>query len=865
MASNRIRYGIDLGTTNSVLVRMERGEPTVVKSDMQQRDTTPSAVAFPPKRPGTKRVRLADDKPRKRVGERAFTRLKNDRLEALKTDRDIRNVFVEFKRTMGLDHVYVPSSDPSARHTSEMFSAEVLKKLRSYVTDDDVSAAVVTIPAAFKVPQQQATLRAAELAGIRQRLLLQEPVAAAMAYGLTAENRNGKWLIFDFGGGTFDAALVVIEEGQITVKDTEGDNYLGGKDLDQAVVDEIILEEIAKDYDVEEYVAEDPRRDGFLRDGFKRWAEEARIALSFRDSHFVESDIDEIKLADGEAITLDFRLTRARLQRAVGPIYQRAIDKCQTLLARHGLRGSDLDDLILVGGPTYSPIVREMLSRQIRQPNTSVDPMTVVAQGAALFASTIALEAESEVNTDATRSRDLQLTVDHQSTSLSATEWVTVQCQDADALAPGPLDVELQRTGTGFSSGRQPIDERGALLEVTLEEGKANVFVLRVTDASGNNIATSPSEITIIQGTKVGGSPLPGSLGVEVEVQGGDRVFEALKGAEKSKPLPVTGVKTGLRTSLQLRPGVPTDRLLIRIYEGADNAPGTKALYSEHVMSLELKGDQVNRVIPAGSRFDLTVKTDVTSSMPVRVSLLFEALDEEFELAIPDLSGSIQTDWIEDELWGVPSRIAELRDAGHVDEARLVGIEDRLDQAEAGIEDTADPDRSQQAISWLKEALRELGRLVSNSLWPRVKEELDEAWADLRKANREEGYSDTRRETREWKGKYEQVVQAEDAALARVLISDLRRAIFLLKRCEWSNDIVQWARAHFSRIAWKNATDARQAVNEGVQALLSNRPCSEMLDHARRILSLIREEGAREGDGPVPHGGSRSPVPIGDF
>ena len=863
MASNRIKYGIDLGTTNSSLVRIERGELKVVKS-YRQEDTTPSAVSFGlrgPKRRGAD-IDMSQRARRRtiRVGRWAYTRLRRDRLEALKQDCDIRNVFVEFKRTMGLDHEDSPTVDPSARYTSEMLSSEVLKELMR-VTDDDVSAAVLTIPAAFNVHQEQATLRAAKLAGIRQCHLLQEPVAAAMAYGLTAENRNGKWLIFDFGGGTFDAALVVIEEGQITVKDTEGDNHLGGRDLDYAVVDQIILEEVAEDHDVEEYVAEDPRRKEWLRNALKHLAEEARIALSFRDSHFVESDLDQIELANGEAITLDFRLTRARLQRAVEPIYQRAIDKCQTLLARHGLRGSDLDELILVGGPTYSPIVREMLSAQLRQPNTSVDPMTVVARGAAFYASTIDLEAVSDDGTAATRSHDLQLRVEYESTSLSATEWVTVRCQDAEALTRGPLEVELLGSvDTGYLSGRQPIGERGVLFEVPLPKKGANDFAIRVTDTLGHAIVTNPSEITIFRGTKVGGSPLTHHLGVEVEVQGVGYVFQPLKGAEKTRPLPVTGVKPGLRTPKQLRPGVPKDCLKIRLYGGENNAPGTNPLHSDHIMSLELTGDQVNRVIPAGSRFDLTVKTDDTSKRPVRVALLFEALDEEIELSIPDRSIATQTDWIEDGLREGRARIGELRDAGHVDEGRLAGIEDKIGQAEGpALEGAADPDSRQKAVSLLKEALRELDHLWSKSWWPRVQDELDETWADLRKANREEGYPDTRREMREWKEKYDQVVQEEDAALARVLVADLRSAIFLLKRCEWSNDIVHWARSHFSRIAWEDATEARRAVNEGVQALLSNRPCSEMLDHAGRILNLVSAKDAPEGRAPRP------PVPISEF
>jgi len=505
-------------------------------------------------------------------------------------------------------------------------------------------------------------------------------------------------------------------------------------------------------------------------------------------------------------------------------------------------------------------MVRERLSARICQPNTVVDTVTVVAHGAALYGGTILLEADSDDETATTGSRNLQLRVGYESTSLTDTEWVTVECQDAHARSRA-LEVELQRTETGWSSGRQPIGERGALLKVTLEYGRANVFAIRVTDASGNGILTNPSEITIIQGTKVGGSPLPRRLGLEVEVQSGDHVFKPLRGAEKDKPLPVTGISRGdLRTPQQLRPGVPTDELVIRIFEGEDNAPGTKVLYSEHIMTLKLTGTQVNQVIPAGSRFDLTVETDDTISMPVRVALLFEALDEEFELPIPDGSIPTQTDWIEDELRQGRARVRELRADGHVGEGELARIEDKVAEAEGpALEDVADPDERRKAVSLLQEALRELDHLWSKSQWPRVKAELGEVWADLRKANREEGYADTRREMRDLKGEYDQVVQGEDAADAGTLIVKLRNAIFRLKRCEWSNNIVQWARAHFSRIAWKNPTDAREAVNEGVQALLANRPCSVMLDHARRILSLVSEDHAPEDRAPRP------PVPISEF
>ena len=180
MASDRINYGIDLGTTNSVLVRMQRGNPVVLKSkDAHQLDATPSAVAFT-KRPRTSKTSWD-------VGPQARTKLQLDRKLALETGFDQQNAFVEFKRMMGSDHRYTPSVSPDRPWTPEELSAEVVKKLRSYVAEEDIRAAVVTIPASFTVPQQQATLRAAELAGLVQCCLLQEQVAAAMAYGLTSD------------------------------------------------------------------------------------------------------------------------------------------------------------------------------------------------------------------------------------------------------------------------------------------------------------------------------------------------------------------------------------------------------------------------------------------------------------------------------------------------------------------------------------------------------------------------------------------------------------------------------------------------------------------------------------------------------
>ncbi|MDE0073951.1 MAG: Hsp70 family protein [Gammaproteobacteria bacterium] len=840
MASDRIDYGIDLGTTNSVIARMVRGEPTVVRSNRYASDTTPSAVAF------GRRGRI-------RVGKLAYTQLNRDRLHALKQDDpDFRNVFIEFKRTMGTDHVDSPSVDPSIPFTSEEHSAEILKELRRSVVDASVDAAVVTIPAAFTVRQQQATQRAAELAGLRQCHLLQEPVAAAMAFGLQTGEADEKWLVFDFGGGTFDAALVLVEDGVITVSDTEGDNYLGGKDLDRAIVERILLEEVAQEHDIHSYIAEVPARKELLRDALMTWAEQAKNALSSQESHWVESDLNDITLANGDQIELWFELTQERLRPVVEPLFQRAIDKAKTLLNRHGLQGPDLDELILVGGPTYSPILREMLAHQIRAPNTSVDPMTVVARGAALFASTRPIKDHGADKPSVA----VRLDLGYEATTVSHDEFVTVKCRDlADLRRFGQLEVEFERKETGWSSGRRALGEDGALFEVKLEEGRPNVFDIVVTTPRGDRVETHPSEITILQGTKVGGSPLTNSLGVAVE---GEEYlfFHPMKGAEKGMPLPVTGKRTGLATKEQIRPGVSSDGLLILVYEGGVDAVGVPVALCHHVEDFELTGDQVNRVIPKGSTFDLTVVTGATSNVPETVRVLFPGLDdEEYGLVIPSKGSAEQTGWIDIELAEAQKRIGRMRVRGEVDEETIDSLEAKIVDAAAGVRQAgSDRGDRDQAVALLKEALRGLYGLVDE--WSEADAHLDEAWTNLTGAKSAGGcpkcgsvLSDA--QMSELEQKLRQVKQAHDVSLARQLAQDMEHAFVYLMRCEWSKQIISWARVNFHQIQWKDTASARMALDGGLRAIMGGEPCHELLESGRRILDL-QERGP--GDGSSPQG-----------
>lgn len=261
MARIKIDYGIDLGTTNSAICRMENGEPKIIKNDAQT-DTMSSCVFF------TKKKSI-------RVGQSAFNDMKSDKRRATKTwSKEMSTIYAEFKRTMATNTRY-HSSFMERDYSSEELSAEVLKTLKSFVTDEKISSVVITVPAKFTVNQKTATMEAAKLAGFRQCKLLQEPIAAAMAYGLSTENKNGIWMVFDFGGGTFDAALLKVEDGIMQVFDTEGDNYLGGKNLDYAIVDNIIIPYLMENFNLSSMIADADKKE-VLRDAMKTYAEEAK-------------------------------------------------------------------------------------------------------------------------------------------------------------------------------------------------------------------------------------------------------------------------------------------------------------------------------------------------------------------------------------------------------------------------------------------------------------------------------------------------------------------------------------------------------------------------------------------------------------
>lgn len=837
MARTKIDYGIDLGTTNSAISRIEDGEAVIKKTDTLK-DTMPSCVYI-------------NKKKAVQVGDGAYNALKRDKLSAMKNWNDSdSNSFIEFKRTMGSDKRYF-SANMDREFSSEELSAEVLKTLKSFIKDESVKAVVITIPAAFKNNQKEATRQAAKLAGFDHIELLQEPVAAAMAYGLNSKSKNGFWLVFDFGGGTFDAALLKVEEGIMKVIDTEGDNYLGGKNLDMAIVDEIILPYIEANYAIDSILGDDTQKQ-ILRNAMKFYAEETKIKLSFNETHNILSDLGDIPGEDdnGEEFELDITVTQADMQRALAPIFQKAIDIAQKLLERNNLKGGDLDSLILVGGPTFSPVLRGMLEKQICKPDTSVDPMTVVSRGAALYASTIEL---SETVKEQTRDRSkIQLEIGHEASTVELNEYVTLKIlkDKTEGVIPTEVYAEVTRSDKAWSSGKVLINEIGEVVETQLVEGKTNAFEVTLYDGRGNLLESEPKSFTIIQGSKIGNATLAYNFGIEIKKRDTGKIaFETVKGLEKNKSFPATGTRNGLKTQKQIRPGMAADFIRIPLFEGGEGAENTRALYNDHIADIRISGADLPSLLPENSDVDLTISID--RSEKITVTAYFPYLDFSHEVVVESKTTSIDTYFLENELRKALGSIEELEDNGNNSE-KLAATKRAILTLEEELENNPnDTDTKLKVLDKLREQLKVLDEIEGATAWPTLEAKLKEEFYRLEKAQKELGNEQTAKAVNELRRQLDEVLRAKDEKLGHTLLEEIEGLFVQLTYIYQLIGVVQHHNDNFGHYNWRNPQQARQILNEGMQIIASNPTVERLHPIVRRIFDLLPDNQRPSGDDSV--------------
>lgn len=806
MARLKIDYGVDLGTTNSAICRMESGVPVITKSDVLK-DTMPSCVSF------TKRKSV-------KAGDAAFNDLKSDKRRASKSlSKNSSNAFIEFKRSMGTDTQYY-SSNMERSYSSEELSSEVLRTLKSFVIDESITSVVITVPAKFTVNQKDATMRAAKLAGIEHCELLQEPIAAAMAYGLSSKQKDGYWMVFDFGGGTFDAALLKVEDGIMQVFDTEGDNYLGGKNLDEAIVEKLIIPYLKENFAIESILSDSDKHE-LLRDAMKTYAEDVKNQLSFKPQEDIISNLGDLgEDEEGEEIELDLTITQSQLFDVMRPLFQKAVDICKSLLERNNMSGSQLDKLILVGGPTHSPLIRQMIKEQVT-PNidTNIDPMTAVATGAALYASTI--DNNAKIETDA---GTIVFEVGYEATSVETTEWVTIKLNKSASkgTCPNQAYVELVRADKAWSSGKMEIDEIGNVLEANLIEGKTNTFAVITYDEKGTKLNCFPSEITIIQGSKVGNAILPYNIGIEIWDSLKEKsVFTAIQGLEKNKTLPAIGAKNGLKTNNQLRPGVETDILKIPVYQADFEGEGKTASLFEYVADVIVTGDEIESLLPQGSEVDITIKTDRSELMTIEIYFPLTDITITKKLDTSKKQEAVSTQYILGEIKKARYNIERLEQEG----CEVSQLKEQLKQVES---DYKNGSQQKQVLQHLKEILRKIEDIDENSEWDRLEKEIREDFKRLEKANTDLGNDKTTALLSQLRIQTDEVIRGKDVRVGKDVLKQINDLFFQLTFVYQLMGFIQNHHTNFGMHQWSDRNRARQLLNRGLE-MINQAPSIETL------------------------------------
>lgn len=593
MSRATIDFGIDLGTTNSAIAVLNGVTTEIIKNDLEQ-DITPSAIHF------RKTGELL-------VGFRAKETLKSPRLD---------DTAIEFKRSMGSDFIYQFKSSGFKKKPEEL-SAEILKSLKGDVQRDKhelIGAAVITVPAAFELHQCDATKRAAQLAGFKQSALLQEPVAAGLAFGFQEDSRKALWLVFDFGGGTFDAAIIKAEDGTIHVVNNGGDNFLGGSNIDKALVTKLIAPRLVEEYGLEDFDWAHSERGMRWHQAFARlkWAaEQAKIELSRVDKDKATLDPDTVaNLKDeetGEIVVENFEmeLTRSDLVRVAEPFIVKAIDIAKGALRKKKLPSNAIERVILVGGPTKAPYFREMLADGLGiQLDHSVDPFTVVARGAAIFAGTQRINTGVVV---AVPAGEFSVDLKYNPIGVDSAPTVGGRVSGASTKDFTGYAVELVDEKTKWRSGRIPLRPDGVFIaNLHAERGVRNTYLLELYDPSGRQRKLSPNQIVY----SIGGPPdeqsLIHSIGIALENNVYERFLE--KGAAAQKKMIL------LRAARALRQGQSGEVLRIPVVEGENDLADRNSL----IGTVEIKATNISRDLPENSEIEITLSVEKWPSIRVQ-------------------------------------------------------------------------------------------------------------------------------------------------------------------------------------------------------------------------------------------------------
>jgi molecular chaperone DnaK len=603
--------GIDLGTTNSAIAAFD-GERVTLLPNALGENLTPSVVRLD------------------RGGARTVGRKARRGLEL-----DPANTRAEWKRLMGTAERLSFEAAQAALLPEEL-SAAVLAALLADARDGlgwAPRTAVISTPALFELPQNHATVRAGKLAGLDEVVLIQEPIASAIAAGWHAE-QQGTWVVFDLGGGTLDVSLLETRDGRLRVVDHSGDNFLGGKDIDRALCEWTLAQLEQRGLPVDR--GADPRLLARLRAA----CEEAKIELSRAERALIAVPERGAGGAD-----LELPVTRLQLEALAAPVAARALTVVRSLLANNRCRPDEVGKVVLVGGPTAMPGLRAAVGALFGgRVAEGIDPMTVVARGAALYAGTIGLDARPA--RPAPAARGLAVRIEHPPVTADLEPFVVGRFLP-EAGAALPARVRLERADGGFTSAEVGLSAEGSfVLQVKLERHRCNGFRLLALDEAGAPVPLLTDTFAIVHGVSVADPPLSRAVGIAC-ADDTTQIYFA-----RGTPLPArrTFVHHTIRA---VSAAGGEDALDIPVVQGESR----RAHRNRLIGVLQLRG--CKRDLPAGSRIEVTLHLDRSGQLHTRADV--PSIGQTFEDLAHVLVPSATLEIAARELEATALRAAELQ------------------------------------------------------------------------------------------------------------------------------------------------------------------------------------------------------------
>lgn len=676
--------GIDLGTTNSAICSFD-GEKIHLYKSPEQHDVTPSAI-------------FIDRRGNKYVGSRAYN----------SAAKNPDNAAVLFKRLMGTS-TPVKLQAVGLTMTPEECSAEVLRALFGYLPEeirgDGDTGTVITVPAAFNQMQKDSTMAAAYAAGLGRVAIMQEPVAAVMSVMRQRKN-DGVFVVYDLGGGTLDIAIAESIGGRVNLLAHGGIAMCGGRDFDRILFDNVVKPWLLENFDLPEDLAANPQFKSLLR--MATWAaEKAKIDLSQKEETVISLPETELGVRDqaGEEIYIDITIDRKRYDALIAPKVEESIQAARETLEKAGLSPHDVERVVFVGGPTHYKPLRDKVAFELGvAPSTDVNPMTAVAEGAAVFAESIDWASQSRGRKSSRGALSAGGALDLSFNYIARTPESKAKIVAKLSRAPAGVEFQIDSLDTGWSSGRVALRD-GASVELSLTKPGDNTFKVFVFDSNGAPVTLGEEKIVIARtAASIDAIPASHSIGVEARDKvGGRLVLDYL--VREGDQLPKKGKKT-FKAGESLKAG-SAGSIKFKLWEGEVSDPVND---NRFIGMFEIKAsDFDDGVITAGA--ELICEYEVLDSGNIQL-----------EVSVPSISGSFksgrnyyssqegkidytnQAKNIQEQSEHALGRLEEM--ASKVDDPRLEQAREKLDQAGTIKAGETDPETAKQAMDNVQEAKR---------------------------------------------------------------------------------------------------------------------------------------------------------------